>query len=176
MRTLFGIVFHLQFLLYFVILIHGFVISRKIRDRVLQNPFRLFCTVMLTLTSIYYIAAQILSRSQAGDLVLAILYGASFLVPVFQLGISYSRKLTAYQRPQIPAMAKLSERFQLTRREQDVLDCLLNGRSNREIESELYISIHTVKAHIQNIYKKMGISKRGDLIQFIKDSDKNAHT
>lgn len=49
---------------------------------------------------------------------------------------------------------------QLTEREKDVLKLLVQGKSNPEIASEIYISPHTAKAHVTNILIKMGVDDR----------------
>jgi len=49
---------------------------------------------------------------------------------------------------------------QLTRRELEILSKLAGGSSNQNIAETLYISRHTVKTHIYNIYKKIGVSDR----------------
>jgi DNA-binding NarL/FixJ family response regulator len=48
----------------------------------------------------------------------------------------------------------------LTRREVDVLACLIAGKSNREIAEELRVSMSTVKAHLSSLYNKLGVSSR----------------
>ena len=48
----------------------------------------------------------------------------------------------------------------LSPREQEVVSLIAKGMSNKEIASKLFISEHTVKNHIYNIYKKLGISDR----------------
>jgi len=52
----------------------------------------------------------------------------------------------------------------LTSREAGILELILRGRSNAEIEKELFISIHTVKNHITNIHQKLGVRSRWQLI------------
>ena len=52
----------------------------------------------------------------------------------------------------------------LTVREQEVLQFLLAGKSNREIEEGLFISENTVKTHIRNIYSKYDVSSRVELV------------
>ena len=49
---------------------------------------------------------------------------------------------------------------QLTTREKEILDKIAHGSSNRDIADELYISLHTVKTHIYNIFKKIDVSNR----------------
>jgi DNA-binding CsgD family transcriptional regulator len=52
----------------------------------------------------------------------------------------------------------------LTPREGAILERILRGRSNAQIEKELFISIHTVKNHITNIHQKLGVRSRWQLI------------
>jgi DNA-binding NarL/FixJ family response regulator len=52
----------------------------------------------------------------------------------------------------------------LSSRENDVLDCLLENLSNKEIASRLNISERTVKFHVSNLLGKFGVQRRADLI------------
>jgi DNA-binding NarL/FixJ family response regulator len=48
----------------------------------------------------------------------------------------------------------------LTDRELEVLELLVNGKSNKEIAEILAITIHTVKAHVCNIIQKLAVDDR----------------
>jgi len=52
----------------------------------------------------------------------------------------------------------------LSRREQEVLDSLLENLSNKEIASKLNIAERTVKFHVSNLLNKFGVRRRADLI------------
>ncbi len=53
--------------------------------------------------------------------------------------------------------------FRLTRREQDVLERLTLGRTNREIASDLFISEKTASVHVSNIKSKLGANGRAEI-------------
>ena len=48
----------------------------------------------------------------------------------------------------------------LTPREMEVLALLTVGKSNREIATELYMGLSTVKSHLTEMYRKLGVSNR----------------
>jgi len=49
---------------------------------------------------------------------------------------------------------------QLTEREREVLSLLANGMANREIAVEMAITERTVKAHLSNVYQRIGVADR----------------
>ncbi|MER7078607.1 regulatory protein, luxR family [Saccharopolyspora kobensis] len=49
---------------------------------------------------------------------------------------------------------------QLTKREKEVLDQLMHGRSNRQIARSLGISERTVKNHLRNLFTKLDVGDR----------------
>ena len=52
----------------------------------------------------------------------------------------------------------------LSRREQEVLDLLLENLANKEIAGRLNIAERTVKFHVSNLLSKFGVRRRADLI------------
>jgi ATP/maltotriose-dependent transcriptional regulator MalT len=63
---------------------------------------------------------------------------------------------------------RLCGEYGISRREQEVFLLLLSGRSNQEIEAELYISLKTVKAHVYNVYQKFGVNSRLKLANLVR--------
>lgn len=51
----------------------------------------------------------------------------------------------------------------LTYQEQNIVDKILKEKTNKEIATDLFISVSTVKTHINNLYKKLNVSKREDI-------------
>ena len=48
----------------------------------------------------------------------------------------------------------------LTEREFEVLQLVSQGYSNQEISKKIFVSSHTVKAHLENIYRKLHVDNR----------------
>jgi DNA-binding CsgD family transcriptional regulator len=58
----------------------------------------------------------------------------------------------------------------LSKQEINIKNYILQGKSNKEIADELFISLSTVKTHITNIYNKLNVSNRGELLLKSKNS------
>ena len=67
------------------------------------------------------------------------------------------------------AFAIDDSRASLSKKELGVLEQLALGRSNREIAAELWISDQTVKFHLRNVYRKLGVSTRTEAIRIAHD-------
>lgn len=62
-------------------------------------------------------------------------------------------------QPQVPGE-------QLTERERDVLKYMVDGLNNTEIAERLVVSLGTVKFHISNIFRKLGVDNRVEAVKF----------
>jgi DNA-binding NarL/FixJ family response regulator len=54
----------------------------------------------------------------------------------------------------------------LTDREKAILEAVAAGRTTAEISKELWISEHTIKFHLTNVYRKLGVSNRTVAVRF----------
>ncbi len=52
----------------------------------------------------------------------------------------------------------------LSDRETEVLQCLIEGHSYKAIADKLFISVHTVRFHLHNIYEKLHVRSRAELV------------
>ncbi len=59
------------------------------------------------------------------------------------------------------------DKYKISRREQDILKLILDGKTNKEIEETLFISYHTVKNHVYNLFQKLGVKNRYELVHLI---------
>ena len=59
--------------------------------------------------------------------------------------------------------------FSLTRREQEIILALLEGKSNKELAQALFVSEKTIETHLGNIYKKIGVKNRLELFSRLQN-------
>lgn len=82
-----------------------------------------------------------------------IIAGISILLNI----ILYSKSQNTKQR----SVGTLKE--SLTKQEQNILNLLLENKSNKEIAETLFVSVSTVKTHINNVYKKLNVQTRSEV-------------
>ena len=58
----------------------------------------------------------------------------------------------------------VSQTGHISGREQEIIDCACQGLSNNEIGQRLALSPHTVKAHLNRIFRKLNITSRSKLM------------
>ena len=66
--------------------------------------------------------------------------------------------------PRGPRLATRENVFGLTAREMEVLACLVEGSSNKDIAKKLSLSIRTVEHHIASILQKMEVDSRNEAV------------
>jgi ATP/maltotriose-dependent transcriptional regulator MalT len=64
---------------------------------------------------------------------------------------------------QMPRELRRSDR--LSTREREVYELIVQGRSNKEIASTLFISESTTKVHVRHIFEKLGVHSRTELVR-----------
>ena len=63
----------------------------------------------------------------------------------------------------------------LTDSELTVVNLIAAGATNRDIATQLHVSLHTVKAHVHNAFAKLGINSRAELSQLVRGADDRAN-
>ncbi|MDO4869725.1 MAG: helix-turn-helix transcriptional regulator [Bacillota bacterium] len=63
----------------------------------------------------------------------------------------------------------IAARCNLTKREREIVGLLVSGKSTDDICKQLVIAPGTLKTHISNVYKKMNIGKRSELLKMFSE-------
>lgn len=78
-----------------------------------------------------------------------------------------SRFIEMPVQEQVSRFDRIADTGNLSERERKVASLLLQGKTYRAIAAELYISENTVKYYVKNIYSKLNIQRRGELIDLV---------
>ena len=103
------------------------------------------------------------------DLPTSILIGVLALIFIslgIWVGVQFSSKKTIYKNQ--PSKTELQKRLSLlniSAREFEVLELINKGHSNQQIADKLFISLSTVKSHTSNLYSKMNVKRRTQVLQ-----------
>ncbi len=104
-------------------------------------------------------------RAELAAAVRAVARGQSTFAP--EVGALLVNSLTGSAAP--APVPSLSVRFPtLTKREVDVLALVADGLSNGEIASTLFVSVATVKTHINAIFAKLAVRDRAQVIALVR--------
>ncbi len=60
-------------------------------------------------------------------------------------------------------IAEIKDQYQLTEREVEVLKLIWSGDSNQEMADKLFLSVHTIKYHVSNLYTKLDVNSRNQV-------------
>ncbi len=107
-------------------------------------------------------------RAELAAAVRAVASGQSTFAP--EVGARLIGSLTsAAAAPEPDRAEQLTTRFSaLTRREAEVLALVADGLSNGEIASRLFVSVATVKTHINAIFAKLAVRDRAQAIALVR--------
>ncbi|PJZ44242.1 LuxR C-terminal-related transcriptional regulator [Leptospira brenneri] len=95
------------------------------------------------------------------EMITDLMDGGAVITPTLAL-----RVLKNFQEPKLNTKHGFEE---LTSREKEILQELVSGQSLKEVAEELDISLHTVSTHTKNIYKKLQVNNRIQLLKRASD-------
>lgn len=117
-----------------------------------------------------FLSAITFYRSEdKGDFADKDLYIMKQLLPHLQL--RFEEDLLRKKQGEKSTSFLLKNTFMITDREIEIIGLIYNGYSNSEISVALNIAVNTVKKHIYNIFEKLDVSSRTQLIKFLLNND-----
>ncbi len=84
-----------------------------------------------------------------------------------------SRMLELYESthtPKVVTKRPVEGPVNLTKRERQILEMMRSNHSNSQLADTLYISEHTVKTHLNNIFKKIQVRNKIEALAWLKDN------
>jgi NarL family two-component system response regulator LiaR len=90
------------------------------------------------------------------------------------LGVWMGMRLTGRRQVLVPVsnfqfdQARL-DKFNVSKREYEVLVLMAVGLSNQEIADKLFVSVNTVKTHSQSLFVKLDVKRRTQAVQRAKE-------
>jgi DNA-binding CsgD family transcriptional regulator len=91
------------------------------------------------------------------------LYGVFLIAYFLRFPIAVAAPLATEAIPQA-----FLTKYSITDREREIILKVVQGKSNADIASELFISLATVKTHLHNIYRKIDVDSRFDLLARVR--------
>jgi len=129
----------------------------KIEDRRTRTFILTLNIVVVSLVPTTIVLFLLPGSEQIGFPVYVLAFSALLLVYFYNRFSEMSRKGEKKQ----PDLSQ----YKVTERETEVIECICNGMTNKEIAKTLNISVNTVNNHVANIFEKMNINSRVDLLR-----------
>ena len=83
---------------------------------------------------------------------------------VLNEGVALGKKALPYLRRIIHRFRHLDPACNLTEREEQIIACIFEGKSDKEIASRLGIGFATVRTHMNHLFEKLGVHSREEFI------------
>ena len=147
--------------------------SRALPDTAERKAFRTFALMYLIVFSLYGLifAGAILRLYYPAHVFMFLLHFSFNIPPLFYLRRHLKRDFVEPLSfsPEDTDLSSFFDTFSITKREAEIIGLILEGKRAKDIERELFISYHTVKNHIHNVYRKLGVRNRMQILSLIQN-------
>lgn len=146
--------------------IHAKKMKHENKQRAL-NKFAYLNILVFSLSILFFLHAH---QSRMMTAVYLLVFFSRNIPPVLYWK-SYLEKhyiAPTLHRTDTEAMRQFFDTFMISKREEEVIQQLCEGKTNKEISKALFISLQTVKDHIYRIYQKTDVKNRVQLINLIQ--------
>ncbi len=147
-----------------------FIHTSKIKDKNKQKAVRIFASLNLIVFCTGILLFLFVQKSHTLAAIHLLVFISGNIPPVLYWR-AYLKKhfvAPAIQEADTLTWNQFLEEFKISRREEEVIRQLCEGKTNREISDALFISLQTVKDHVYRIYQKTDVKNRVQLINLIQ--------
>ena len=150
-------------------LIRSLFMAKNSPDGERRKAFKNFGLIYTACFFLYGAVFVLFSNPYSGSPAEYLILFSLHLPPIIYLGSFLKNYHLTHpvDRRSTPDWESFAAHHGISPREVEIIRLLIAGKSNRDIEEELFISIKTVKNHIFNIYRKTKIKNRIQLINLV---------
>jgi DNA-binding CsgD family transcriptional regulator len=147
-----------------------FINSGRFLDRKDRDNIRLFGLIYVVFTAGTVLLLNFSHRGIIISLLFIIVFFAIHLIPIFFLSMYLDKNFVEpVARQEFDrSLEAFVAKFEISKRETEVVELICKGKSNQDISDSLFISLQTVKDHIHRIYLKTGVKNRVQLTNLIR--------
>ncbi len=162
----------IEILTLIIVFSNYFIFSNYLKDKYKVRFIKLFASVNL----FFYIISVIFLMLGENDMTFiagyTMVYFFKDIIPLLLLG-KYLSKNYVHPINMVSKNTKelFTEHYMISKRETEIIDEIIQGRTNKEISERLFISLQTVKDHIHNIFLKTEVKNRVQLTNLIRQFD-----
>lgn len=147
-----------------------FIWSHKIKSVERRRTSRLFalfhiiCNTISVIILIYFMKVEIPEMTQWSiQLFVMLLFILAPFLWIRLVFLRYAQSMSELLKTKLP-LEKILVKYNISNREKEIIELIVDGKSNNEIKEKLFISQHTVKNHLSNIYRKLEVKNRYELV------------
>lgn len=163
---------------YSLVILWAILRAIKIKYREQENQNKLVEVIAVYAALIPWAMISVITYFHLGQLIEAIFTNVGFLI-ITIIFISKSITIAKLEYQKLTDLAingdksifldKNAEKYNLSNREIEIVQLLRQGCKYQIIGERLFISEHTVKSHLRNIFEKTGASNRVELIHILEN-------
>jgi len=160
----------LTLLIYVYSLVQLFINSGKFLDKKDRWNIRFFGLMYIVFALGSVMLMYLSRRGLVFGYTFILFIFALHLIPIFFLSMYLDKNFiepVARQEFDL-SLAAFIAKFEISRRESEIVELICKGKSNQDISDSLFISLQTVKDHIHRIYLKTGVKNRVQLTNLIR--------
>jgi len=143
---------------------------KKIKDESRRKAAQFFAYLYLIVFSASIIVLLYATQNSEFTAVYLLVFLSGNIAPVLYWRAYLSKHFISpiLQTTGTLAMKQFLAEHKISKREEEVIQLLCDGKTNREISETLFISLQTVKDHIYRIFQKTDVKNRIQLINLIQ--------
>jgi len=157
--------------MYLLIFATGFLLSGKMADHYEKRFIRIFGSWYLLYMILSCTAFALFSLHMLVSHIFIFIFLSWHLIPILFLSLyleKYHGQSSSLQEDFETKLKVFSEKFEISKREREVIQLICKGLANQEISDTLFISLQTVKDHTHRIFVKTGVKNRVQLANMIR--------